>query len=360
MRLKLAITLAASAAVCFPPASLAQESASRLEALKAKGPNAEVTVFPGLLGGRVFPQVGEALAMMLERAGMEKLELSSQVFQRAEPATMEQATGAFGDFVRTHPVSTEYALYAEFLGAPATGFSEVRGILVDRGGNTVWVDRQTPEDAEFQKLRPREPMECILLLVSRLRGTLGLQDPLRPDAPEGRIAQRAAEKTGLPTEAERAAMKKGLEAARTRFGSSKVTVFPVLIGGRTDRAQATHLARLLSGEKLGEAEVAEGGPVLGGKPDMNEQKMLWDMARAFREYVRQTPPTADYAVYAEYMIDLKQGRTGAVHFAVCDRSGEWVIVDFQNDHHEDFQGIAPKSGDDCDRLLVKRLARRLH
>ena len=88
--------------------------------------------------------------------------------------------------------------------------------------------------------------------------------------------------------------------------------------------------------------------------------MLWDMARAFREYVRQTPPTADYAVYAEYMIDLKQGRAGAVHFAVCDRSGEWVIVDFQNDHHEDFQSIAPKSGDDCDRLLVKRLARRLH
>ena len=49
------------------------------------------------------------------------------------------------------------------------------------------------------------------------------------------------------------------------------------------------------------------------------------------------------------------GGAWAVHFVVCDREGEWVIVDFQNDHHGDFQSIDPKTPDDCGRLVAKRL-----
>jgi hypothetical protein len=48
-----------------------------------------------------------------------------------------------------------------------------------------------------------------------------------------------------------------------------------------------------------------------------------------------------------------------VHFVVCDHNGEWVIVDFQNDHFPDFQAMELKSGDDCDRLVTKRLDRFL-
>jgi hypothetical protein len=42
---------------------------------------------------------------------------------------------------------------------------------------------------------------------------------------------------------------------------------------------------------------------------------------------------------------------------VCDRNAEWVIVDFQNSHHADFQSISPTSPDDCIRLILRRAER---
>jgi tetratricopeptide (TPR) repeat protein len=44
-----------------------------------------------------------------------------------------------------------------------------------------------------------------------------------------------------------------------------------------------------------------------------------------------------------------------VHFVVCDRKGEWVIVDMQNSQHPDYQDIKPTSSEGCNKLLVKRL-----
>jgi hypothetical protein len=349
--------MAALAAVNVSPSpARGQETAKRVETLKAAGPNAGITVFPALLGNRVYPQMAEVLGLFLERGGMENLAVSDQVFQRPQAAPVEQVAAAFGEFVSQNPIPTEYALYAEFLASPGTGFTEVRGILVDRAGNTVWTDRQTAADEEFRRLNPKEPMECAVLLVARLREILRFQDPFRPDAPKGRLARLYAERTGLPTEAERAAMQKGLEVARTRFAGSKVAVFPILIGNQTDPTQAAHLAQLLERQDLGNVEVTSAQPVLEVSGGMNEGKRLWDLARAFRTHVRQAPPAAHYALYAEYGVDRARERAFFVHFVVCDRSGEWVIVDMLNDHHPVFQSVAPRSADDCDRLVEKRLA----
>jgi hypothetical protein len=41
---------------------------------------------------------------------------------------------------------------------------------------------------------------------------------------------------------------------------------------------------------------------------------------------------------------------------ICTGKGEWVVADFQNSHHEDFQSIAPAGVTDCDKLVAKRLA----
>ena len=46
---------------------------------------------------------------------------------------------------------------------------------------------------------------------------------------------------------------------------------------------------------------------------------------------------------------------GLVHFVVCDRKGEWVIVDMQNSYHPDYLSVKPKSREECNRLLVQRL-----
>jgi len=44
-----------------------------------------------------------------------------------------------------------------------------------------------------------------------------------------------------------------------------------------------------------------------------------------------------------------------VHFVVCDRRGELVVVDFQNSHHAEFKAIHPKTREDCDRLVIRRM-----
>ena len=50
------------------------------------------------------------------------------------------------------------------------------------------------------------------------------------------------------------------------------------------------------------------------------------------------------------------GKVWTVHTIVCDRAGDWVIVDFQNEYQADFNRIAPKSRSDADDLVVERVA----
>ena len=87
-----------------------------------------------------------------------------------------------------------------------------------------------------------------------------------------------------------------------------------------------------------------------------------DTARAFRDFLRKNPPETGYALLADYGIGKSEsGKTtvGAVHLIVCDRQGDWVLVDYQNSHHADFQEIDPRSRDDCNRLAARRLKSRL-
>jgi len=262
----------------------------------------------------------------------------------------------FGDYVRGNSIPTEYALYAEVLAGPPVGITEIRGILVDKDGEPVWSYRQTPEDEAFQEVQPKEPMQVVLMLAMGLGETLSLQDPTGPNAYEGRVAQQHAERTGLPTESEVAAIEKALLEARPSFSGSKLVVFPTFVRNQPDRQQAAHLAEALNEAGLGKAEVAMVQPAIELQTVPNEAQRLWRMARSVREYLRQTPVAgADYTILADYQF-APNGVAFTAHFVVCDPSGEWVIVDLQNNHQPDFQEIDPQSSDDFDRLVVKRLA----
>ena len=67
---------------------------------------------------------------------------------------------------------------------------------------------------------------------------------------------------------------------------------------------------------------------------------------------------SDYVLFADYWF-APNGQVWAVLFVVCDRTGDWVIVDLQNNHHEDFQLINPKTLADCDRLVLEKIKKRL-
>ena len=135
--------------------------------------------------------------------------------------------------------------------------------------------------------------------------------------------------------------------------NSTLLIYPVRAGEELSKESAANLASLINKSKLMKAVAADAGPRIMVERHMNEQKTLWSMARAFRDHVKSQPPDADYVLFADYLM-AKNG-VGATHFALCDRSGEWVIVDFQNSHWDDFNSIRPKSREDCDRLILKRL-----
>ena len=339
----------------------------RLEAMRAKGAKASLTIFPVVISATnkgekgnedIAKEVGKVLGLLLEKAGMNNLETTDSVFVLPADVEFDQAPKRFGEFVRAHPITTEYALYAEVVGR--TGgppqIDELRAVIVDQSGDWVWVDRQTPDDPDFKRIKPSCLMTSCVLLTERVRTQLGIPESARDDRGEGKFARMFAENSPAPQEAEWDAMAQRQAVMKKAAGTAEVAVFPVrLSDDEVGKKDAAHLVKLLNEKKLGEAQAVDSPLRVKIKPARNEQKLLWDLARAFQGHVKQNPPEADYTLLADYMTSPRDGRVMAVHFVVCDRAGEWVIVDFQNDHHGDFQSIDPKTREDCGRLVAKRL-----
>ncbi len=205
-------------------------------------------------------------------------------------------------------------------------------------------------------------MSASLFVVDRLGSVWKLADPMRKDAPQGRMAELMRKRSGLPAQEELTALNKRLEAEKGKISSSTVTVYPVHLWIGSDAAGASELAKLLNEHGICKAEASDKDPQLELKGDPNEQKILWDTARLFREFLRSNPPETDYALLADYGLSPTtdgQQIANHVHLILCDRAGNWVLVDYQNSHHADFQSIEPKSCADCNRLAVKRLESRL-
>lgn len=339
----------------------------RLNALQAQGTDASLTVFPVAVWATnkdeknvedIGKDVGRVLALLLEKAGMGNLEITDSVFLLPMDVEFDKAAKRFGEFLRDHPIKTDYALYAEFVGRTGDPpqFDEIRAVIVDRAGECVWVDRQTPDDVDFQRIKPSCLMTASVLLAERVRTQLGIPESARNDSGEGKITRMFAADWPGPEKAELAAMEQRQAVMKEATSGAKVAVFPVrLADDEVSSESAAHLATLLREAKLGRAKAVDSPLRVALRPSRNEQKMLWDLARAFQDHLKQNPPTADYALLADYMISPRDGRVMAVHFVVCDRAGEWIIVDFQNNHHGDFQSIDPQTLEDCDRLVAERL-----
>ncbi len=333
------------------------EQQKRFEAMQAKGTQASLTVFPVVIGdsAALNKGVGDVVALLLEKAGMTNLETTDAVFRLPKEATFDQVAELFGEFVRKNPVETDYALYAEFVGTPHTGPTEIRGVIVDRTGQSVLVDRQTQADRDFKRAKPSDPMTCCLFLAERVRTLLGIPESARDDSGKGKIARMLAEKSSGPDDAEWAAMEQRQAVMKKTGRSASVAVFPVrLSDDEVGKKDAAHLAKLLSKKNLCEAKAVDSPLRVKIEPSRSMQNLLWGLARTFQDHVKRNPPEADYALLADYMFP-RPDRAWAVHFVICDRAGEWVIVDFQNNHHDDFQSIDPKTFDDCGRLIAKRL-----
>jgi hypothetical protein len=352
-----AVCLGRFAVAAEPQAGITPDQQQRLALMKSKGPDGALTILPVRLAGKPWDRVTEVVGVLLEQQGLKNIELGETPFTPAE-TNWENLAASVGVFVKTNPITTSYALYAEYDGDHKTGLNELRAVVVNQTGAVVWTDRLTMQDEALKKIEDRDPMTLSVLLVERLGPQLGLNDQTAKAAKPGKLAAIMDQRSGLPPENERAALPERQQAMKQALPGATLLVYPARIGGdAVGKASAADLAKMINDAGLCKAVAAKQSVLLkASQADPNEMKALWNLAREFRDFVRTNPPAADYALYADYVFNPQNAEQGFVHFVVCDRKGEWVIVDLQNSHHPDYQSVGVISRDRCDQLLVKRLA----
>jgi hypothetical protein len=307
-------------------------------------------------------EVAGTLGLLLEEKGYDRFEVTGTRFQfPAEKAARKERAKAFGTFVSGLDLKTDYALCTELTIHIEKSLREVYSVIVDTKGNIVWEDSQRPGDPDFDKIRPGSELWCCELARRRLTPVMGLDGlPRKQLAADKKEALRKLWAKEHPAPSELAAMEKRLQAMKQAGTSARILIYPTRVGGdHTDVASATRLSGLLNEATLCRATAARTGPVLEGGGWPNEAAVLWVFARAAREYARQKSSDSDYVLFADYWLRPRDRRVHAVHFVVCNRDGDWVIVDLQNSHKEGFQRINPKTLEDCDRLVLHRLRAEL-
>jgi len=339
-------------------AAISPEQQQRMELMKSKGPNASVTILPARVCGTPFDRVTEVVGLLLEQQGLKDIELGKTAFDPGTQTSMEQVAVSLGEFVKKNPITTEYALYPEFNGKG--GVDELRAFIVDKSGALVWSDRQTPQDETWKKMGGGgDLMVCSVVLVQCVAPQLGLNEETAKAAKPGKMARLMEERSGQPPENETTPLPGRQEEMKKAMPQATLVVFPVRARMADNAAQAgsaADLAKMINDAGLCKAEPAKQSLLLkASQADPNLMKVMWDLAREFRDYVQKNPVDADYVLYADYRFNPQLWQAGFVHFIVCDRKGEWVIADLQNSDNPDYQSIKPTSKEDCDKLLVKRL-----
>ncbi|MCO6439158.1 MAG: hypothetical protein J5J06_18870 [Phycisphaerae bacterium] len=149
------------------------------EALRRDLGNTTVTVFPAYWRGpETYDDASAAkIAEFLNATDLAKATASDRHVPITGPWRHNQArmlrTSAkeFGEYVRTHPIGTSYALLPEYLG----GKTEAVGIhayIVDAKGAVAFQVLLNSHWAEFSKARPVTSDDCTAVLIDVLRERL--------------------------------------------------------------------------------------------------------------------------------------------------------------------------------------------
>ena len=146
---QIALAVAVSCAV-FPACADEPASPNRPD---ASATAKSVTVFPIVLNAgkpingvpaNMSKNMAELVGLFLERGGVKEIEIADTQFTPSEKDDLAKSAEAFGEFVRSRKLDTEYALYGQFLGTPGKGIDEIRLVVVDRQGKVVSVGAQGP------------------------------------------------------------------------------------------------------------------------------------------------------------------------------------------------------------------------
>ncbi|MEI6059787.1 MAG: tetratricopeptide repeat protein [Bacteroidota bacterium] len=330
-----------------------KEQQKRLDLMKSRSVDGSLTILPVRLMGQPMGRVSEVVGVIFEQNGLKNIELSEKAFTHSTKISLQDLADSAGKFVKTLKITTDYVLYAEMNGdMQKHTLDELLGIVVDKSGALVWSVLLNSNDELFRNVGDPDPMGYSMLLVQLLSPQMGLSEETARTAKPGKMTDIMNARSGLPPENERAAMPDRQKIMKDKFKTSTLIVFPVRIGDDKSKQGATDLIKTLNDKGICKAVLAKDTMLLlTARQDPNEMKILWDLARDFKEYVKKNPQNTDYMLYADY------GMPGYVHFVVCDKSGEWVIADLQNSDHPDFRMFDISTMNGCNQLLITRLLR---
>ncbi len=327
-----------------------------------------VTVFPIVItpnkgfNSDSRKRIAEVVGMMLERADMKDVQLGEAEYLPKEGDKIDKVANEFGKLVAGQKIETAYALLGEILGERKAGVDAIRTIVVDAKGNVVLAEEiQKDAFAKSAPMLPKDPMTCCVFIAHRLRKPWDLPDPLREGAPRGKVQENWRKKSGVPTDEELAALKERGAKLSKKLADSSLEICPAYAFRKSAPETPAKLAALLADVGFSSVQAVEKGPDLKVPGSPNEQEVLWRTARKARAYFQENAPACEYVLIADFGMGRIDGKVkvGAVHWFVFDKRGDWVMVDYQNSHHDDFQRIDPDSVEDCLELVKVRLKKQL-
>ena len=305
---------------------------------------------------RLTPFVGG----LFEQAGLEHVEAGETPFDPGGNTGMEALAVALGAFVAQNPLTTDYALYAEYNGLPGQGLNELRAVLADRTGKVLWAERLTADDEQFRKIEGPDPRTISILLAERVGPLFGLDEETRRNAKPSRLAALMEQQSGLPPESELNAIAGRTASMKNARHALTLLLVPMRANGASDTASAIVLAREINEAGLCRAiSTSRPADVAPNPSTRDELRIFWNMATSFRAWVREAHPDADYVLFVDCEYNPERWEMGFVHLIVCDRRGEWALADLENSEHPDFQAVKPTSTEACGRLAVQRLGSHL-
>lgn len=151
----------------------------RLATMKKAGEAATVTIYPPRVQGErtdagSAASIAEALseAKLCTATSAAEGPLLPGAGWPSEPKVLWLYANAAKDYLREHPVASDYVLFADYWMAPSGEVWAVHVVVLDGGGEWILVDLQNNHDPDFQRIAHTTIQECNELVVTRMDARL--------------------------------------------------------------------------------------------------------------------------------------------------------------------------------------------
>jgi hypothetical protein len=301
---------------------------------------------------RFEPGFALVIGILLERGGVQA-SLAEEPLPVTATQSLDALSHAIAKHVIQHAINADYVLFTAFQNKQTEqGYvlADTRIVLTDADGRTVWSHHAT----EYPDGPPDCPMSACVYVAQTVRGISDLAGFNRKTEPGPLELQMVAQSHEPPKEEIEA-----MQARQTMFRAEKksrtLTIFPIHVWGQASGIdEATRaLATQLTTAGFFQVCVTNVCPELKGVENRpNEMRVLWDTATALRCYLRAHPVATEYVLFVD-MGALPGVRH--VHTFLCTGTGQWVMADLQNSHHDDYQTVKPTTVEGGAALALRRI-----